>query len=234
MLLHGLAPHIRRLPFVPESVSTSFSGGFAVAFVFLHMLPGLLEHRETLGEALSEVVEMTPLLDLSVFLIALVGFTVYLGLERWAQVGSAAPGGNSRRFFFLHLASYAVYNGLITYTLPLRIEVGPAFALIFTVAMGLHFVIHDRGMELHHPRLFDHQGRITLVSALLGGWILAALTEPANVEAVAFLSSFLGGSVLLNVFKEEVPSDRRSSFGAFVLGLAAGTILLATVIALEG
>ncbi len=34
--LHLLAPHIRRLPVVPERATGSFAGGLAVAYVFLH------------------------------------------------------------------------------------------------------------------------------------------------------------------------------------------------------
>ncbi|MEX5262297.1 hypothetical protein [Kocuria sp. CPCC 205263] len=37
--LHLAAPHIRKLPFVPERYMGSFAGGLAVAYVFLHLLP---------------------------------------------------------------------------------------------------------------------------------------------------------------------------------------------------
>jgi len=51
---HWLAPRLCRLPGIPERVITSFSGGFAVSFVFLHMLPGLLESKDAIGEFLPQ------------------------------------------------------------------------------------------------------------------------------------------------------------------------------------
>ena len=46
------------------------------------------------------------------------------------------------------------------------------------------------------------------------------------------LTALLGGSVLLNVFKEELPSTGRSSFGWFLAGLALYAGLLTVVTAL--
>jgi len=84
---HWLAPRLRRLPGIPERVMTSFSGGLAVSFVFLHMLPGLLESKDTSGEFLAAQVTMTPLRDLGVYCLALLGLTTFMGLEYWARSG---------------------------------------------------------------------------------------------------------------------------------------------------
>ena len=40
-----------------------------------------------------------------------------------------------------------IYNALITYTMPLRLRTGVLFAVLFSVAMGLHFVLTDRSLE---------------------------------------------------------------------------------------
>jgi len=53
--------------------------------VFLHLVPELVEGNEAIGEALADVVEPIPLLDLGIFLVALAGFTVVYGLERLAD-----------------------------------------------------------------------------------------------------------------------------------------------------
>jgi hypothetical protein len=61
-----------------------------------------------------------------------------------AATGSFA-GGLAVSYVFLHLLpELAEGNGLITYTMVLRLRTGIAFALLFTVAMGLHFVRTDR------------------------------------------------------------------------------------------
>ena len=231
-VMHAFAPKVRRLGLIPERYTTSFGGGFAVAFVFLHQLPGLLEQRETVGEILRETVEMTPALDLAIFVVALVGFTLILALDLWARRGTGS-GGNNATVFYVQLGTFGLYNGLITYTLPIRVEAGTAFALVFTLAMGLHFVINDRGMELHHPKLFARQGRAVLIGSLFVGWLLAWLTEPDSVLTVALLTAFLAGAILMNVAKEEVPSDRDSSLAAFVCGEIVGALLLLGVTILE-
>lgn len=242
--LHLLAPRVRKLPLVPERATGSFAGGLAVAYVFLHLLPELAEGNQAIGEALGEVVEPTPLLDLAIFLVALAGFAAFYGLERLADThgdrprvdrptgstsgGDRAAGG----VYALHLGSFLVYNALITYTMALRLRTGVDFALLFTVAMGLHFVLTDRGLEEHYPRRFDARGRLLLAAALLLGWAVSAVLAPSNTVVVALLTALLGGSILLNVFKEELPSDRASSFVWFLTGLTVYAGLLAAVTAL--
>jgi hypothetical protein len=44
--------------------------------------------------------------------------------------------------------------------------------------------------------------------------------------ALIALTAFVGGSVILNVLKEELPEDRQSRFGAFLVGAAAYSALL--------
>lgn len=46
-------------------------------------------------------------------------------------------------------------------------------------------------------------------------------------------TAFLGGSILLNVFKEELPAARRSSFPWFLAGLLLYGALLAVTTAAE-
>lgn len=126
-----------------------------------------------------------------------------------------------------------VYNGLITYTMALRVRTGLLFALLFTVAMGLHFILTDRSLQEHYPRRFRRQGRVLLAASLVGGWVLGLAFAPTSTLVVALLTAFLGGSVLLNVFKEELPEERGSSFVWFLVGLGLYAALLAGVTALS-
>jgi hypothetical protein len=240
-VLHLAAPRIREL--LPERSTASFAGGLAVAYVFLHLLPEIAAGNEAVGEALSDVLRPTPLTDLGIFLVTLVGFAAFYGLERLAQRAREPAGvhreGTTRTrtepsagVFWLHLGSFMVYNALITYTMALRVRTGILFALLFTVAMGLHFVLTDRGLEEHHPRRFDRRGRFLLAGALLVGWVASALLAPTSTLVVALLTALLGGSILLNVFKEELPAGPRSSYPWFLAGLTlyAGLLALVTVL----
>lgn len=232
--LHLAAPHLRRLPVVPERATGSFAGGVAVAYVFLHLLPELAAGNEAVGQLLEDVVQVTPLLDLAIFVVALTGFTAFYGLERLARrSASAATDAPPAGVFRLHLGSFLVYNGLITYTMPLRLRAGVVFGLLFAVAMALHFVLTDRTLEEHYPERFDTGGRYLLAGGLLVGWVLAWLSAPSSTVVVTLLTALLGGSILLNVFKEELPADRRSSFGWFLVGLVLYAVLLTATTAAE-
>ena len=242
--LHLAAPRLRRSALVPERATASFAGGLAVAYVFLHLLPEIAAGNAAIGRALDDVLVVTPLIDLAVFLVALAGFAAFYGLQRLADRRSPAPtrmpaGGQAPpdepvAVYWLHVSAFMVYNGLITYTMALRLQTGLVFALLFTVAMGLHFVLTDRSLEAHYPRRFARSGRPLLAAALLAGWLLDALVAPTSTLLVALLTAALGGSILLNVFTEELPASGRSSYPWFLTGLVLYASLLAGVTALGG
>jgi hypothetical protein len=104
---------------------------------------------------------------------------------------------------------------------------------LFTVAIGLHFVLTDRSLEEHYPHRFPRSGRLLLAAALLVGWLVSAVLAPSSALVVALLTALLGGSILLNVFKEELPSTGRSSFPWFLGGLVLYGGLLALVTAVS-
>jgi hypothetical protein len=60
------------------------------------------------------------------------------------------------------------------------------------------------------------------------GWAVGSATEISKA-AIAALTAILGGGVVLNVLKVEVPSERQSRFWAFLLGAAGYASLLLTL-----
>lgn len=237
--LHLAAPHIRRLPGVPEHATASFAGGLAVSYVFLHLLPRVARGSREVSDMLGESFTPGPLLELAIFAVALVGFALYYGLERLAEQATRTtrssrdsprgePNANGKWVFAVHLGAFTFYNGVIGYSLPTNWRVSPAFAVLFTVAIGLHFLLTDRGLEEHYGRWFDRMSfRAVLAAGLVAGWLLAVPFAPTRTVVVSVLTAFLGGGVLLNVFKEEIPSGRGSHFGWFTTGLVFYGALLA-------
>ena len=226
MISHYLSPLLARIPGLGQRRVKSFAGGLAVAYVFLHMLPELVEGNDAIGRALEETVALTPLLDLGIFILALAGFSIFYGLELLAARAKAKGPEASANVYYLHLFMYCLYNILITYTMPLRVQTGLGYAVIFTVAMALHFILTDRGFNRHFHARFSLAGRLILLSSLFLGWLITALTEPINVLAVSLLIAFLSGSVLYNVFREELPAERGSSYPWFMLGILLTSVLL--------
>ncbi|HEX6142201.1 MAG TPA: hypothetical protein VFZ01_05765, partial [Geminicoccaceae bacterium] len=140
-LVHVIAGKLRFITMIPRSRWLSAAGGVAVAYVFLHLLPEIAAGREHLEDALG--------LEREIWLLALVGLTVFYGLERLIRQtrrehGSGAP------VFWLHIASFAAYNFLIGY-LTLHREDGGIIGLAFyTIAIGLHFLTNDFGLREDH------------------------------------------------------------------------------------
>ena len=100
--------------------------------------------------------------------------------------------------------------------------------MLFVLAMGLHFLVNDFGMLQHYEASYERSGRWLLSAAVLGGWLLGCLTAVPAV-ALAAVTAFLAGGVILNVMKEELPEERRSRFSAFLLGASGYALVLLAV-----
>ena len=164
---------IGRLPIggpVPRSVWLSAAGGISVAYVFLHLLPELAGHRETVETGLemeNEVAEMI------IFLVALVGLTAFYGLEKLVKLEKRGEAGADMRVFMIHLGSFAAYTALIAYLLVQRENRGWSELVLYGTAMATHFLSADFGLRQDHAGRYDHFGRWLLAGAVLSGWGLA-------------------------------------------------------------
>jgi zinc transporter ZupT len=229
--VHLFAGKLRFLQGTPRSRWLSVAGGISVAYVFVHLLPELSAGQETLARRFDEIVGFA---ERHVYLISLVGLITFYGLERLAKSSrrqrAAVGSGDATeaKVFWIHIASFTVYNALIGYLL-LHREAQTASSLVFYVfAMALHFVVTDFGLDQDHKHQYRHHGRWILTIAIFAGWIVGYLTEISEA-AIAVLVAFLAGGVVLNVLKEELPEERESSFLAFLLGAASYAALLLIV-----
>ncbi len=222
-LAHLFSGKLLFLGGIPRSPWLSASGGVSVAYVFLHVLPelghrqGAIEEAGGLGFAF---------LQHHVYIMALFGLGLFYGLERAAK--RERRGGAARPLvFWLHIGSFSLYNALIGYLLLHREAPGLQSLLLYAFALTLHFVVNDYGLRQDHEEAYDRIGRWILASAIFVGWgVGLALDVPE--AALSALFAFLAGAIVLNVLKEELPSERESRFSAFALGAAAyATLLLA-------
>ena len=225
-VVHLFAGSMRFLAGTPRSVWLSIAGGVAVAYVFVHLLPDLAEEQEAIGETFS-------FLEYHVYLVALIGLAVFYGLERAAKISRQRRRGADKEdsagagVFWLHVASFTVYNALIGYLLLHREQQGLRSLILFAFAMGVHFVVNDYGLREDHKGTYDRIGRWVLVAGIFAGWVVGLIFEVSEA-ALGVLFAFLAGSVIMNVLKEELPEERKSRFWAFALGAALyATILLA-------
>ena len=217
MLFHSLSPWFaNHLPGNGRAF-VSFAGGTAVAYVFLHMLPDLVEYNKPIGEFLLASKWLTPFTELLIYIVALFGFLIYYGFDLLAE-RYREKGHDDGLVYGLHLGMFCLYNFLITYTMSLRARSSITATVLFTIAMALHFVLTDRKFCRFYNERFNHVGRFILMCALLVGWLCSVIFDPVNVLFAAFMVAFLAGSVLLNVFREELPAAGLTSYCWFSFG----------------
>jgi len=222
---HMLAGRLSKLHQLPRSRWLSAAGGVAVAYVFVHLLPELAD-----GQRVMEDSGFHPLryLEHHAYLLALGGLVCFYGLERLIkQHRDERPDGapSHAGVFWLHIGAFAGYNALIGNILANR-DPGQMLELVwYTVAMALHFMVNDVALQHDHQDLFARRGRWILAGSTLIGWAVGSVIELSEL-GVSALTAFIAGAIILNVLKEELPTERNSRFGAFLLGSLGYSFLL--------
>lgn len=203
------------LAHAPRNAWLSLAGGVSVSFVFLHVLPEL--------SAGQRAVERSPplggRLDHHVYLVALAGLCVFYGLERLAVVSRRQQREDqpSLAVFWIHVGAFAGYNLLIGYLLVHRPEEALSELAIFFVALAMHLLVIDRAMHEHHKQPYLHRGRYVLAGGVVLGW-LAGLATRLPDPLLGLLFAFVAGAIVLNVLKEELPTEHDARFWPFVIG----------------
>lgn len=223
-MLHIAAGRVRRRPEVrPRWLSAA--SGVSVAYVFVQLLPDLREGQELWLEARPE--RMFPWLERQVYLMALIGLVLALGLERF----TSSQRNPQQARFWLHTTSFVVYNFLIG-GFALRLA-GVMPLLLGLLAFGAHFLVNDYSLQQGYGRAYERIGRWLFAGALLVGWLSEVLFELPAVLVTALLGLVAGG-IVLNVIKEELPENGQGVFSGFVAGTVVYSILLLTLAYSQG
>jgi hypothetical protein len=130
--------------------------------------------------------------------------------------------------FWLHVGSFASYNALLGYLLAERSGTDPLGIALYASAIGLHFLVNDHGLREHHEGLYHGIGRWLLAGSVVVGGAFGLVIHVDAVVLDIFVS-VLAGAIVLNVVKEELPSDREARFSAFLVGTVLYTALLAMI-----
>lgn len=227
-LIHMFVGRMRFVRAVPRQWWLSFSGGVAVTYVFLLLLPKLEGGQPLLAKLFEGLLAN---LEHHAYLVALLGLLTFFGLERLAVGSRLARGGHgandvtSAPVFGVTMTLHALYNVLIGYLL-VDDRRGVQGVLLFAVAMGLHLFVNGYALYGHHKGSYERTGRWVLALSLLVGWLLGILEDLPKLVTAA-LTAFLSGGVLMNVFREELPATHESRFRPFLLGAGLyGPLLL--------
>jgi len=220
---HWLAGKVATRPDREQVRWASFGGGAGMAYVFVHLLPELASHGQALSQAPGmESFAPSPITEALLFLIALAGIMVTYSLDVLAtherKAGSIARS--------LHTLNFAAISYLYAYSLPSLISTGLAYGILFTIAISAHVLLADRTMDARHPAIYRTRMRWVGTAALVLGLLHAALLHPVDDLHLAIATAFLGGGLLMAVFREELPAIDRARLGWFVAGTASMTSLL--------
>ncbi len=229
ILIHLLAGKLTFLTTKPRHTWLSVSGGIAVAYVFIHIFPEL----EIAQDTISRGGTFLPFFEHHAYLVAMLGLILFYGLEKSVSYAQLEPKETkdheetttSIGFFWLHIASFSIYNALIGYLLVHREEQDLQGLIFFSIAMGLHFLVNDFSLRRYHKNTYQRIGRWVLSAAILIGWLIGLVTHVSKA-VTAVLFAFLAGGVILNVLKEELPEERESRFWPFALGASLYSVLL--------
>jgi hypothetical protein len=160
------------------------------------------------------------------FFPLLIGFTLFYGLEKWIERSSPdlrEDQVNLSVHFWAHIVGLALYKVLLGYLLT---RTGSWLSLlIFTGAMGLHFLVMDVHLLEMHKRAYTVFGRWVLIAAFTSGWLLGVQVAISPV-LLALLMSFVAGSAVLMIIQDEFSDDHPTYFPAFLGSVAVYSLLM--------
>jgi hypothetical protein len=209
----------------------SAAAGISVCYVFLELLPDVAEQQ-----VLIDTGGFLPELENHVYILAMVGLTVFYGVEtasrksrrRSLSSGTSEHTGNGAYWF--SVVSFVILNASIGYAVASPGDEAVEPLWLFALAMGLHFLANDCSLLEHHGERYERTGRWLLVGGLVGGWLIGMVPRfEISPQALALVLAFIAGSTILNVLRNELPdTDRTADVAAFALGASAyGVLLLA-------
>jgi hypothetical protein len=227
--VHFVTPKLRFLSNRPRSIWLSFAGGASLAYVFLHLLPEIAHGQEVLAQ---EAGGHGALLGFEVWGVALAALLAFYGIERMIQREAIRRGAEDEEdepgIYRVHLTAFVLYNFVTGYLLVDRMRGEDPHGdglLVFAIAMALHLLITDFGLVEAFRDGYLRLGRWLLSGAVLAGWAIGAASELPNL-LIEMTMAALGGAVILNVLKEELPAERESRFWALLLGVGAFALLV--------
>lgn len=206
----------------------SVAAGVSVAYVFLDILPELSTHQERLLEnATAELM----FAERRIYIVALLGFVFFYGLEHMVLTSSAKPDvgrTENTAAFWLETAGFASYSWLIGYLLVDVATEGERSLGLYAAAMGLHLAVVGHTLVGEHGQAYDRWVWWILSASVLIGWLIAS-TSPMPHAVISRLFAFVAGGVVMTSMNEELPGAEEGRFWWFLGGSGAYAIILLLV-----
>jgi len=231
VLVHLLSPrfHFMRKP---DNVWVPASAGIALGYVFMDIFPHLAKSKAKFEYGGDNW--LYEFLTQNIYLVAFIGFSVYLGIILAEQILRKNPEMGVITFrtapaiVRVEFVSIAIYNFLIGYLLSEQVTHRPEPVILFGAAMTIHFVGLDALVRDHFPRLYDGTQRYAFAAAVFAGWVAGISLEISNASLDLWYSFLAGGIIVVAAVYELPHIHSRKQYWAFVAGagLFSSLILL--------
>ncbi len=216
IIIHLLANELIPADRIKRLRWLSLSGGFAVSYVFVYVLPSL--HREQ--QQLQNYAE-TLTMETELYFIGLLGLLLFYGVEKAVSSTNEQKSRERLAYFWLQTIFFAIYNMLIAYTVVTSLVEGFQ-ALFYGIAIGLHFIAVAHDLWRKNARRYNQIGRYVLASGICIGWIIGLSTSLSSITQ-SMIFAFISGAMILNVLKNELPKERDAHFPTFALAIVTYT-----------
>ncbi|OIJ08851.1 hypothetical protein BKP35_17345 [Anaerobacillus arseniciselenatis] len=194
----------------------SFSGGLAVSYVFVYVLPSLHREQHQLKDYAS-----TFTMESELYFIGLLGLLLFYGIENSVSYAQAKGFAEYHAFFWLQVGFFAFYNMLIAYTV-MASEIKGVQAVFYGAAIGLHFIAVAHDLWRKDPDRYRKVGRYVLASGIFVGWGIGTSLQLSSVMQ-SLIFAFISGAMILNVLKNELPKERDAHFPTFAFAIISYT-----------
>lgn len=218
-LVHLFAEKARRFDFISQGIFLSIGGGVAIAYVFVDLLPKLCSSDLLIKQSFDNIF---PYLERHVFIMALMGFLLFFIVDKSPSVAQ------KQGSFWLSLSSYVLFNFLVGYSVTDKDDPEVRPLALFTIAIALHYFTIDYSLNEKYGVIYNKIEKWLLIFSLVAGWLVGVwITLPE--AAIALISAFLGGGIIMNVIRHELPKGNPHSLEAFVLSAMLYTAILLTI-----
>ena len=196
---HVISPRVFGLRKHRE-LQAAFGGGLSVAYVFLHLIPSLDGFNDVVGPR--------------IYFIALLGFVVFYGLDVFFQ----PPNHTHPTKYHAYLAVFFLYDGLMVFTLGLKLPPTPILTLVFAVSLALDVLDTDLELQQEYGARFVKSGRWVLLTGVAGGYAASLFRRPDPL-VVDILTAALAGFMMFHTAKGVFPVSRDNKFREFLAGI---------------
>ncbi|HEX7880261.1 MAG TPA: hypothetical protein VF720_12680 [Candidatus Eisenbacteria bacterium] len=204
----------------------SAAAGIAVGYVFIDLLPEMARLQEEFTTAAAGLGR--PFFRYRVYSSAMIGFVFFFVLENMvvsARAEARSPEAGENAMYWAHLMGFTAYGGLMSYLLWAEEEFDPAGLALYSLAMFLHFWTVDHSLREEHGARYDRYGRWVVVAGLVAGALVGGRGVTSELW-VPTIMGFIGGGVVINSLKDELPGRGEGRAMPFVLGAFGYSLLL--------